>query len=261
MFDVPKIFPRYKNWFTAASVFAIVLLLSSFPPFFLGIKSITIKTFTTPSFVYRRIEQYFQSKDRLIKDNKALRKKAGDLSLEIIRLNDIKEENARLRALLEFREKLGFKTISAEIIAREPNDWTGAFVIDRGTRDGIKTQTAVCSANGLLGKVVEAGSDTSFVVLLTHPNFKAGGVIKGTRINGVIAGAGKGAAKMMYIPKDAGVKKGAIVTTSGLSLIFPKGIPIGEIVSVHKSKTGLYKYAIIKPFADPFDEEEVLCIL
>lgn len=258
---MPKIFPRYKNWFIAASVFAIVLFLYSFPSFFLGFKSITVKTLTAPYAIYEGIGQYFRSKSRLINDNKALRKKVGDLSLEITRLDDIKEENDRLRELLKFKKKFGFKTISAEVIAREPNDWTGALVIDRGTADGIKTQAAVCSAKGLLGKVVEAGADTSFVALLTHPNFKAGGVIKGTRINGVIVGAGRGAAKMMYIPKNADVQKGSIVTTSGLSLIFPKGILVGKITSIHKSKTGLYKYAIIKPFANPFDEEEILCIL
>jgi len=214
-----------------------------------------------PFNVYHTIKRYALSKEQVNKDNRALRKKIGDLSLEVARLSDVSEENERLRELLQFKKNFGFKTISAEIIAREPNDWTRSFIIDRGTRDGIKAQTAVCSAKGLVGKVVESGADTSFVTLLTHPNFKAGGVIKGSRINGVVVGNGKERAKMLYIPLDAYVEKGSIVVTSGLSRIFPKGILIGEVVSTHKSKTGLYKYAIIKPFANFFDEEEVLCII
>ncbi|MCK4851917.1 MAG: rod shape-determining protein MreC [Candidatus Omnitrophica bacterium] len=258
---MPKEFPKYKNRIFTACVFAVVLSLLFFPSVFAGIKDLTVRTLTAPFTVYKKLERHFRSRDRLIESNKALRKRVADLSLKIARLDDICRENVRLRALLQFKEKFDFKTISAEVIAREPDDWRGAFIIDRGLRDGMKTRAAVCSAKGLLGKVVEAGIDTSLVILLTHPNFKAGGVIKGSRINGVITGAGKGMAKMLYIPMSADVETGAVVTTSGLSRIFPKGILVGEIVSVEKSRTGLYKYAMIRPFADLFDEEEVLCVV
>jgi len=258
---VPKIFARHKNWIIVAGVFAIVLILCSTHSFFIPIRCATVRVIAAPFNAYHKIKQYAISKERVNEDNRALRKRTGDLSLEVARLSDIRDENERLRELLQFKKNFGFNTISAEIIAREPNDWTRSFIIDRGTRDGIKPQTAVCSAKGLVGKVVESGADTSFVTLLTHPNFKAGGVIKGSRINGVVVGNGKEMAKIIYIPLDAYVEKGSIVMTSGLSRIFPKGILIGEVVSAHKSKTGLYKYAIIKPFANFFDEEEVLCII
>ena len=120
--------------------------------------------------------------------------------------------------------------------------------------------SAVCSAKGLLGKVVEADKHTSSVILLTHPAFKIGGMLKKSRINGIVVGSGKGMAKMLYLPIDADIPEGCIVITSGFSQIFPKGITIGKVVSVRKSKTGLYKYAVIKPSATSFDQEEVLCI-
>jgi len=231
------------------------------PVVFSGIRNLTVNIFTSPVKIYRQIGQFFQSKNELVKENKALRKKVGDLSLEISRLEDVSEENKRLSSLLDFKKGFGFRTVSAEVIARGPENWTGSFVIDKGIADGIKGQAAVCSSKGLLGKVAEAGKNTSFVLLVTHPNFKAGGVIRGSRINGVVVGTGGGSAKMMFIPMDADVKKGSIVTTSDLSKIFPKGILIGEVLSVHVSKTGLYKYAMLKPFAKPFVTEEVLCIL
>ncbi|MFQ5952251.1 MAG: rod shape-determining protein MreC, partial [Candidatus Omnitrophota bacterium] len=113
---------------------------------------------------------------------------------------------------------------------------------------------------GLLGKAIEVDKNSSSVMLVTHPNFKTGGMIREGRVNGIVEGAGKGTIRMLYIPLDADVKKGSVVVTSGFSRIFPKGINIGRVVSVERSKTGLYKYAVIKPFVDPFDQEEVLCI-
>ena len=254
-------FLRQKKWLIVLVLSVSILSFYFFLPVLNAVKIVAVKVVAVPFVVCRGIGQRFRGMSLLIEENEALRKKTGDLSLKIARLDNVREENERLRALLRFKKGFGFETISAEVIARDPVHWTGVFVIDRGTGDGIKKQIAVCSAKGLLGKVVQAGGDTSFVIPLTHPGFKAGGVIKGTRINGAIPGVGKGRARMLYMPMDADVNKGETVITSGLSRIFPEGILIGEVVAVHKSRTGLYKYADVKPFADLFNEEEVLCII
>ncbi len=65
---------------------------------------------------------------------------------------------------------------------------------------------------------------------------------------------------MLYIPMDADIDEGAVILTSGLSRIFPEGILVGRVTAVKKSKTGLYRYAVIKPFTSIYREEEVLCV-
>ncbi|MDD5634117.1 MAG: rod shape-determining protein MreC, partial [Candidatus Omnitrophica bacterium] len=166
----------------------------------------------------------------------------------------------RLRELLRFKKETKFATIPAEVMARNPNDWIGSFVIDRGSDDGIERNAAVCSAKGLLGKVIETSDGSSQVMLLSHPSFKVGGMIKRTLLNGIIVGTGEEDLRMLYLPADSDVQIGDVVVTSGFSRIFPRDIPIGEVVSVEVSKTKLYKYVRIKPFANPFDQEEVLCV-
>lgn len=183
-----------------------------------------------------------------------------ELLLEGAQFRELRSENKRLRGLLGFKEHAGIDTVSAEVIARNPNNWIDSFIIDKGTVSGVKKGAAVCSARGLLGKVVDAERDTSSVILLTHPAFKAGGMLRDTRISGIVVGTGGGLAKMVYLPVDAEVKNGTIVITSPFSRTFPKGITIGEVIASGKSRTGLYKYAVIRPFANPFDQEEVLCI-
>jgi len=244
-----------------AAVFVAVLIVVFNSPLFGSIKFLTARIFSTPAIVCGGVARYFAGRDALFKENAALRRKADNLSLNIARLEDVEKENDRLRALLEFKKNFRFKTVSARVVERGPNDWTGSFVIDRGADDGVKPQAAVCSSKGLLGKVVRTGDDSSFVALLTHPSFRAGGVIKGSRVNGVIAGGASGTVRMLYIPMDAEVVKGEFVTTSELSRVFPKGILVGKVTDVRKSKTGLYQIAEIKPFAGFFDTEEVLCIV
>ena len=85
-------------------------------------------------------------------------------------------------------------------------------------------------------------------------------MLKGTRVHGIVVGSGKDSIRMLYLPIDAEVEKGDVVETSGYSQIFPKGITIRHVIRITKSKTGLYKDAILKPAASSFDQEEVLCI-
>jgi len=254
-------FLKKKN-IRVVGLWAVVLVVLFFyvPSVFSGIRNLSLAVFLFPVKLYSKSTWYFQSKKKLIKENEVLSKKTADLELELERFKELVEENRRLRRLLKFKEKIGFDTVSAEVVARDPNKWMGSFIIDKGFDDGVVKNSAVCSSKGLLGKVVEAKADVSRVMLITHPNFKAGGILKRERLNGIIAGSGTGTVKMLYLPVDAKIKKGDVVTTSEFSRIFPKGIGIGRVLSSGISKTGLYRYALIRPFANPFDQEEVLCI-
>jgi rod shape-determining protein MreC len=257
---VIKLFIKNRTWIVLAGVLLLALLLFFGSSFLSASKSLSVKLFSLPLKFFSGTGQYFASKGSLSAENSDLRNEVGSLSLRVDRFKELIEENRRLRELLRFKKKIGFETVSAEVIARNPNDWVGSFVINKGYDDGVFKDSAICSAKGLLGKVAEAEKNTSSVILLTHPGFKIGGMLKKSRINGIVVGSGRGMAKMLYLPVDADIPEGSTIVTSGFSQIFPKGITIGEVVSVKKSRTGLYKYAEIKPSASSSDQEEVLCI-
>jgi rod shape-determining protein MreC len=253
-------FKNQKTWISLISILVAALLLLFVPSFSAGVKRVSFNILLVPVKVFNGIGNHFRFKRELLSENETLKKRVGELSLEMKRSEELRGENQRFRDLLQFKQSIGVNTISAEVIARDPNDWAGSFAIDKGVDDGIEKDMAVCSSKGLLGKVVDPQKSTSLVILITHPGFKTGGMLRDSRINGIVVGEGKGTVKMLYIPVDAEVKAGEMVITSGFSRIFPKGIVIGEVVSVDRSKTGLYKYATIKPSADSFTQEEVLCI-
>lgn len=251
---------KYRIHTFIALVLAITVIFLLVPPVFNAIRKLSVKTFAFTSSVFSETGGYFRSKSGLIDANRALNKEVNDLSLEIVQMRELSRENARLRDLLGFASKAGFNTIAAEVIGRNPSDWVDSFIVNKGTATGVQKGSAVCSAEGLLGRVVEAGEHTSSVILITHPGFKAGGMIEDTRVNGIVVGSGKGLLKMLYIPIDAEVTVGSTVITSGFSRLFPKGIVIGTVTAVDVSRTGLYKYAVLAPAADSFSQEEVLCV-
>lgn len=215
---------------------------------------------TFPAKAVNEVWTYLPTKKTLIEQNEILRKRLAIVALEAQQLAGLRGENDRLRDLLGLQKSMELRSVPTEVIGRNPSDWIGSLIIDKGSSSGVGRLSAVCSAKGLIGKVIDVDKDSSTVMLLTHPNFKAGAEIAGTGINGVVVGSGKDTVKMIYIPIDAEVKEGATVTTSGMSRVFPRDIAIGRIIAVGKSRTGLYKYAVIKPAAFPFDQKELLCI-
>jgi rod shape-determining protein MreC len=173
----------------------------------------------------------------------------------------IRDENVRLRNILSFQKIIPFASIPAQVIGRDPSNWTNSIIIDKGTSSGIKQNMAVMSTRGLVGRIAEAGRYSSKVLLITDPGLKVGVMIRRNRQGGVMVGRPGGRCKVIYISLDSDAKPGDKVITAGLGSVFPKGVLIGEIEKVGKEEGRLYKYAIVRPSQDLSKLEEVLCII
>ena len=80
-------------------------------------------------------------------------------------------------------------------------------------------------------------------------------------MTGVVVGAGDGMCKMKFVPVGADMKIGDRVISSGLGGIYPKGLMVGTVTRLIKSKEGLFQEVTIKPGADLSRLEEVLVLL
>ena len=257
---MPKFFARKSSIVALAVPLGVVLIFLFFPHLFQNVKIFSLRIISFPLVIFNSAGDHFKTKRFLVGENSGLKASLTELSLRLERNKDLVEENKRLKELLAFKNIFGYDTVSAEVIARDPNNWIGSFILNKGASDGLRKGAAVCSAKGLVGKIDEIDSGTSVVMLVTHPGFRAGGMLRESRLHGVLEGDGKGGARLTYLPLDADVKEGEIVVTSGYSREFPKGIVIGRVVFVEKSNTGLFKNAVLVPEANAYDQEEVLCL-
>lgn len=171
------------------------------------------------------------------------------------------QENARLRELLGFRAKAAWSTIPAEVIGREIGPWSRSLLVDRGTKDGVKSGMAVMTAVGLVGRVSDAGRSASRVALLTDPHFRVAAKIPEDQLFGLCLGTGRGECTLTYLPLDAVVEPGRAVTTAGGRSFAPGGIPLGMVRHVRKDPSEMFQTAGLKPAADPGRAEEVLIVL
>lgn len=193
-------------------------------------------------------------------ENRLLRERLGLLNRRIEESKFLHMENQRLKDILSFKNAIPYSTIPAEVIGRDPTNWSNSLIIDKGTAQGIRQGKAVISMKGLVGRVLETGRSSGRILLITDPNSRVGAVIQRNRQGGILVGRPDGRCKMIYIALDSDVAKGDKVITAGFSGVFPKGILIGDVVGVGKEPGRLYKYAIVRPAQDMTKLEEVLCI-
>ncbi|MFH1753386.1 MAG: rod shape-determining protein MreC [Candidatus Omnitrophota bacterium] len=210
--------------------------------------------------VTTKVKSAIIPESRLAKDNKLLRDQIDIMKNKLVKLDELEFENSRLKDLLSFKKNTTSKTISAQVIGRDPSNWTSIIYIDKGSDDGIKKYMAVTTDKGLVGRVVEVGSATAKVMFITDPDSRIGVLIQRSRHDGLLYGTLGRQCQAGYLALDADVWPGDLVISSGLGSSVPKGLLVGTVEDVFIDRSGLYQSAVVKPAVDLSRIEEVLCM-
>jgi rod shape-determining protein MreC len=192
-------------------------------------------------------------------ENRELKQEIERLRIEQVRLNQDAEQARRLQSLLGFREQFISKTLAAQVIGSSGSEQSRSIYIDKGTRDGIKPDMAVITAEGVVGKVLRVFRATSQVLLLNDQTSGVGAILETSRLQGVLRGTPLGEVVLEKVMSDETVQPGDRVLTSGGDQIFPKGLPVGTVTKVSPGPE-LFLNIRVKPAADLNRLEEVLVI-
>ncbi len=190
----------------------------------------------------------------LAEENRLLKGELVRLQAEARLTKNVETENLKLRQLLGFHERKINDLIPAEIAARSINGWWQSVRIAKGTANGVESNRAVISPDGLVGRTAEVSAHTAEVLLLSDPACKVSARVSRTGSFGLVTGQGvnlKGypVARMKFIHKDMPIRVGDDVVTSGLGGVFPKDVLIGRIEQIWTEEAGLYQVAELLPQA------------
>jgi rod shape-determining protein MreC len=193
--------------------------------------------------------------------NKDLQQTVGRLRLEEAALMEDARQGQRLQALLGFQEKYLYATLAAQAYGSSGSDRSHVFYIDKGSRDGLKPDLAVITADGIVGKVRDVFLGTSQVLAINDTTSGAGVILVTTRIRGILKGDASGQLEVVGVAADQRIKPGEKVLTAGGDLIFPRGLPVGVVDKVvsDPERDGLIDI-VVKPAAHLDRLDEVLVI-
>ena len=160
-------------------------------------------------------------------------------------------ENDRLRQMVGYPARNRWRLRPARVIGRDPASWWQAVHLDVGARDGVTTNLAVLAPEGLVGRVAEVGPGTCRVVLIGDPNCPVSAALADSRETGIVKGASAGDFRgaivdLSYVSRDAVVRPGQKVITSGQGGIYPPGIVVGEVIDSRLVEAGIYLEARVR---------------
>jgi rod shape-determining protein MreC len=198
----------------------------------------------------------------LIGEVERLRQENAQLKLVAIQSRDVLNENARLRSALSWAPHAPWKLRAAHVIGREPPTFWRSITLDYGTRDGALVNQPVLTSEGLIGRLRSVGLTRSEVALIGDPECGVSVIVSETRDNAIIqearsAAVGDGYVTLKTLQNSPGILASHSVVTSGLGGVFPKGIPVGQVVDTRSVDGGLYTEARVKLAANLNRLEEV----
>jgi len=199
-----------------------------------------------------------------------LKQKNDDLTAEVSELkrtNMLLGEQARsasrMERMLGFNppEQWGFS--SARVVAHRmgPAGALDTLAVDKGAAAGVEADMPVVTVDGVVGRILETGATMSTVLLITDSNSRIAVLGEHNRSPGMLSGQGYGQPlKLRFVNLNAAIEPGELLVSSGLSGIYPKGLPVARVTKVQRSDISLFLSVLAEPLVNVAGQEEILLL-
>jgi rod shape-determining protein MreC len=183
------------------------------------------------------------------RENERLHERITRLELETTHLRQAGVENLRLRDSLGLPAYRAMTMRPAEVLALAGEPVPTSATLSAGAQQGVKVGDAVVTSDGLVGRIGEVYPGLSRVILLTDPNSAVACEVESTGVQGVLRffPSPRPQLQLIEVPMADTVRVGQLVLTSGLSLRYPRGLPVGRIERLGRDLNGLTHEIEIAP--------------
>jgi rod shape-determining protein MreC len=145
-------------------------------------------------------------------------------------LNSLRDENARLRALLGVRTDPPLPMVGARTVVDARGPFSNTRLADVGADQGVMEGNPVLSEHGLVGRVIGVAPGMSRILLLTDVDSRVPVLIARTNARAILTGDGGPNPKLAYLRTHDAPQVGDRVLTSGDGGVIPRGLPVGRVV-------------------------------
>ncbi len=174
----------------------------------------------------------FSSHQRLLTENKALKRDLLVMKSNMLLLDQLQQENQRLRDLLGSPFVRDERKMVAEVMAVDSDPYSYQVMIDKGRIDGVYEGQPVINDRGIVGQVSYVGAHNSRVLLLIDPTNAIPVQVVRNDIRVIATGGGRNNQILLeHVPSSTDIKKGDLLVSSGLGGRYPEGYPVARVTS------------------------------
>ena len=164
-------------------------------------------------------------------------KKLALQSLRTGQVEQLSQENNRLRKLLGLRDQLATAAMAAEVLYDAADPYTRKIIIDKGLVQGVELGSPVIDESGVLGQVTRVHPLVSEVTLVIDRDLAIPVLNVRTGVRSVAYGdpsvSGSGL-ELRFMGSNSDVLQGDLLTTSGVDGVYPPGLPVAKISRIER---------------------------
>lgn len=181
--------------------------------------------------------EHFQSLKAAQAEVEAARVRLTLQSQRAGQVEQLTQENSRLRGLLALRERITTPAAAAQVLYDAADPYTRRVIIDKGILQGIEAGSPVIDESGVLGQVTRVHPLISEVTLVTDRDHAIPVLNVRTGARSVAFGdplTRGGSLELRFMAGNADVQAGDVLTTSGVDGVYPPGLPVAKVVTVER---------------------------
>lgn len=195
-----------------------------------------------PSEMLKGVSNTVVTRRDLKKQVKEQKDKLFVQQVQLLEFKHLKEENKRLRALLNSPVHSDQRKLVAEIITVNSDPFSLQVVINKGALDGIYIGQPVLNEQGVVGQIIDVSATYSRVLLISDITHGIPVRVQRNDIRAIANGSGElNSLTLPYMPHSTDIQVGDVLVTSGLGGVFPEGYPVATITE--------FTYQIGQPYA------------
>lgn len=185
--------------------------------------------------------EYFTSLSQANSSSEEANKKLALQSLRAGQVEQLSQENNRLRKLLGLREQLATSVMAAEVLYDAADPYTRKIIIDKGLLQGVELGSPVLDESGVLGQVTRVHPLVSEVTLVIDRDLAIPVLNVRTGARSVAYGDPSGSSsnpgsglELRFMGSNSDVLQGDLLTTSGVDGVYPPGLPVAKISRIER---------------------------
>jgi rod shape-determining protein MreC len=186
-----------------------------------------------PVRIFGVVHSLIAAKKDLINENIQLKYHQTVLEAQLQQLLVVRKENSQLRELLLASSNANTRAMAAHILAVDTTTSRQIVILNKGKREGVFIGQPVLDARGVMGQVIDVGSITSTILLISDAKSAVPVQNARTGERAILVGTNNiGQLSLINLPKSSSITKNDMLVTSGLGRRYPQGYPVGKVAEV-----------------------------
>ena len=214
-----------------------------------------------PGEAYAYVSGYFATQRALTEENATLKRRLVEQGTTAQGQATARNENARLRGLLDIRARYGAAATVVEVLYTGRDPFTQKLFVDRGADAGMSAGDAVIDAQGVVGQVTRVLPYMAEVTLVTDKDHAVPVKVERSGVRSVLYGAGAGhLPELRFMSPNADIREGDVLVTSGIDGTYPPGLGVARVATLERETGQMFARITTQPLAG-VDRSEHLLVL